>query len=445
MPISIPTIRCSMKILYIIHDFLPKHQAGAEIYTYLLAKELSKEHEVCIFFTEITPFCKSYTVTKRTVDDLQCIEVFRPPVTDPAGSSYNDKKMEEIFTNILTDYKPDIIHLQHLLYHSLRYPAIAKQLNIPTLFTLHDYWLTCPRWGQRIKEDMSICHTIDLQKCSKCLYEKPSKVNLFSLSSICQFLHTCFYRPSDPIKRIDSLTKRRNQAISLSNEIDLFIAPSPFLLNEYTTFGVPEDKLLLSGHGFDKSGYTASKKTNSGKNIRFAFIGTINEHKGVHVLIEAFNNILEEKAELFIYGDLSWFPEYSTKLQKAATSPTISFKGAIPHDSVANILTDIDILVVPSIWFENSPLTIHEAFMSGIPVIASNLGGMADLVTDRKNGLLFEANNSDSLAETIQELVNSETLLNQLRLGIPTIKSIQDNGVEIEQIYQQLLTKYSGK
>ncbi len=433
-----------MKILYIIHDFLPNHQAGAEIYTYLLAKELSKEHEVCIFFTEITPFCKSYTVTKRTVDDLQCIEVFRPPVTDPAGSSYNDKKMEDIFTDILTDYKPDIIHFQHLLYHSLRYPAIARQLKIPMLFTLHDYWLTCPRWGQRIKGDMSICHTIDLQECSGCLYEKPSKVNIFSPSSIYQFLRCHLARSSDPAIRLDSLTRRRDQAITLSNEIDHFIAPSPFLLKEFIKFGIPEDKILFSDYGFDKSAYAPEEKQKNSKSIRFGFIGTISEHKGVHVLVEAFNTISDKKAALYIYGDLNWFPEYSTKLQKTATSSAIFFKGAIPNNSVASILRNIDILVVPSIWFENSPLTIHEAFMAGVPVITSDLGGMADLVTDRKNGLLFKVNNSDSLAGAMQELIESKTLLNQLRQQIPTIKSIQENGVEMEQLYHKLLEQQNG-
>lgn len=431
-----------MKILYIIHDFLPKHQAGAEIYTYLLAKELSKKHDVCLFFTEITPFCKSYTVTKRTVNDLQCIEVFRPPETVPAGTSCHDEKMEAIFSDILSDYKPDIIHLQHLLYHSLRYPTIARQSNIPILFTLHDYWLTCPRWGQRIKRDMSICHTVTLQECSDCLYEKPLKANIFSPSSVYQFLRNSFNRSGKPETRYNALYERKNQAIALSNDIDLFIAPSPFLLKEFTDFGVPEDKILFSDYGFDKSGYTKRARPNTA-HICFGFIGTISEHKGVHVLVEAFNRIAEEEAELHIYGELSWFPEYSTKLRKAAISPAISFKGAIPNSSVADILSNIDVLVVPSIWFENSPLTIHEAFMAGVPVITSNLGGMADLVEDQKNGLLFEVNNPDSLANAIQKLVDSETLLDQLRRGIPAVKSIQENGMEIEQIYQQLLRKYS--
>ena len=173
--------------------------------------------------------------------------------------------------------------------------------------------------------------------------------------------------------------------------------------------------------------------------IKFGFIGTISEHKGLHVLVEAFNAISEEKASLQIYGDLSWFPAYSAKLRKMATSPVIFFRGPVPNDTVADILSGLDVLVVPSIWFENSPLTIHEAFLAGIPVITSNIGGMADLVTDRVSGLLFEVSNSQSLTNTIEELVQSETLLDQLRDGIPTVKSIEENGLEMEQRYQQLL------
>lgn len=426
-----------MKILFIIHDFLPDHQAGAEIYTYLLAKELSKKHEVCIFFTEANPLNVSYKVGKRFYDKLQCIEVLRPLPIDLLGEPYKNEKMEDFFQTVLSEFKPDIIHFQHLLFHSFSYPGIAKQHNIPTLFTLHDFWLACPRWGQRLRWNLEICYTVEREKCADCLTKRPANLNKFSLSSLYHALRKK-NTPNTTIDRLSSLKDRDDQAIATIKDVDLFIAPSPFLRDEFIEFGIPKDKIVFSDYGFETSGFTKRRRKRS-STIRFGFIGTISEHKGVHVLVEAFNKIPENKAELSIYGNLNWFPEYSGKLRKMARSPAIFFKGTIPNNAVADLLTQIDILVVPSIWFENSPLTIHEAFMAGVPVITSNIGGMADLVTDGVNGLLFTVNDSQQLSDCMLKLVESAGLLNTLRQGIPPVKSIQENGQEMERIYQQLL------
>ncbi len=430
----------SMKILFVIHDFLPSHQAGAEIYTYRLAKELSKNHEICLFFTEFTPLTLSYKATERTFNNLRCIEVFRPFKTDLLGEPYNDIKMETIFQTVLDEFKPDIIHLQHLLYHSFRYPEIAKHNNIPVLFTLHDYWLTCPRWGQRLQGNLEICHTVDWTKCADCLYEKPENSNRFTLQSFYHLFRQKISRSRTSETRINSLKERNRHILAAIENIDLFTAPSPFLRNEFIQYGIPEDKIIFSDNGFDTTHF---KKHKHKKNslVRFAFIGTLCEHKGVHVLIEAFNQVPENKAQLHIYGNLDWFPEYNSRLRKMVTSPAIFFEGLIPNDEIATILSEIDVLVVPSIWFENSPLTIHEAFMAGVPVITSDIGGMADLVTDGVNGLLFAVGDSTELTKAMMKYIESENLPDQLRNGIPAVKSIEENGREMEEIYHQLLKR----
>ncbi len=428
-----------MKILYIIHDFLPRHQAGAEIYTHLLARELSKKHEVLLFFTEITPHSTQYRITRRSVDTLQCIEVFRPPEASLSRAPYNDEKMEAVFREILITHKPDIIHIQHLLYHSLRYPAIALEMNIPSIYTLHDYWLTCPRWGQRIRKDLQICHSVDLQQCARCIQED-NTLKIPNLTSLFLFLKNILKKKPVSREGIEFLQQRNAHSRAMINDVRLFISPSPFLQRDLIQFGIPAEKIILSDCGVSLKQHVQRTKQRRNR-LRFGFIGTISEHKGVHILVEAFNSISEERAELHLYGDLSWFPDYSRRLQKAARSPSILFKGAIPNDQVAATLATIDVLVVPSIWFENSPITIHEAFLAGVPVITSNLGGMADLVDDRVNGLLFEVNNGNSLSTAIQELIQSRELLEQLRRGIPTVKSVEENSTELTQIYKKIITE----
>lgn len=428
-----------MKILYIIHDFLPKHQAGAEIYTYLLAKEMNRKHEVLLFFTEISSVGTPYRLTRREVDGLPCIEVFRPPEAAITESPHTDRHMEKIFQQLLTDFRPDILHIQHLLYHSLQYPAIAKAMGIPTLFTLHDYWLSCPRWGQRIRRGLTLCHTVDIDHCSECLQPETGRKNLFNPVSLLRSLLQPSPKTSTPEKRFEALITRKEQVLRLSEKVDCFIAPSSFLQKTFTRYGLPPEKIVCSDNGMNTKGYTERPHA-AADHIRFAFIGTISEHKGVHILIEAFNTLEQEKATLDIYGDMSWFPQYSRRLEQAVTSAAISFKGTIPNRAVADTLASIDVLVVPSIWFENSPLTIHEAFLAGVPVITSNLGGMADLVEHGVSGLLFPVNDTNGLAEAMRQIIHSDTLLDTLRKNIPPVKSIEENAEELEILYQKFRT-----
>jgi len=429
-----------MKILFVIHDFLPQHQAGAEIYTYLLAKELSKRHEVCLFFTELSPRPLSYKTTKRFYNDLQCVEIFRPFKIDLLGEPYNDTRMEQLFETVLNEFQPDILHVQHLLYHSFRYPEIAKRHNIPTIFTLHDYWLTCPRWGQRLRSNLDICHTINQTECAECLHEKPTDATGLSIRSLFHLFRQKSSKSRTSTSRLNSLKNRNDHIRSLIENVALFTAPSSFLRKEFVKSGIPGKKIIFSDNGFDTTNFKKRNHTDAPL-VRFGFIGTLCEHKGVHVLIEAFNKIPAKTAQLHIYGNLDWFPEYNSKLRQMATAPSIFFEGIVPNNEIATTLSAIDVLVVPSIWLENSPLTIHEAFMADVPVITSNIGGMADLVTDGVNGLLFDVGDSGELTEAMLKIIESDTLLKTLRKGIPTIKSIQENGLEMEQFYQQLLSE----
>ena len=422
-----------MKILFIIHDFLPTHQAGSEIYTYLLARELSKNHDVLLLFTEIHNQ-KTYRVTSRTYQGLNCLEVYRPCADPLKDSSYNDAKMAEIFKSVLTEFDPDVIHLQHLLFHSLGYPAIARDKGIPIIFTLHDYWLTCPHWGRRMKDNLELCHEIDVAQCAECM-QGSSEPQFHSLvTRICRLLG--FRGNINHAKK--SIEKRLQTVHQLIHDIDLFICPSPFLTKTFADFGVPEEKLSLISHGFETTRFQKKKGVRS-NGLRFGYIGTISEHKGIHILVEAFSQLPEKEATLEIYGDLDWFPSYSKQLKSAANSSGIRFHGAAANEAIPDILNRIDILVVPSIWFENSPLTIHEAFLAGVPVITSNLGGMADLVTHQVNGLLFEVGNTDDLAEKMSLLIAQPDLVGQLQQSIPKVKSIKENGAEIEALYHRLI------
>jgi len=182
-------------------------------------------------------------------------------------------------------------------------------------------------------------------------------------------------------------------------------------------------------------------KTNS-KGLRIGFIGQISESKGVHVLIQAVNSLqgsYPEKISLSIYGNIKHNPRYTAALlELAAGRENIKFSGTYPHDETASIFSEIDVLVVPSLWYD-FPLIIYEAFATKTPVIATNIGGMAEAVKHEVNGLLFRIGDSDDLAVQLMRLIDEPGLLYQVKFGILPVKQIKENVDELEQEYLNLV------
>jgi glycosyltransferase involved in cell wall biosynthesis len=158
-------------------------------------------------------------------------------------------------------------------------------------------------------------------------------------------------------------------------------------------------------------------------------MGRIIPTKGIKVLIEAFENI---DANLSIYGSIGNKKRFLEK-------KNIQFKGPYDNNNINQVLHNIDVLIVPSIWLENSPLVIQEAFLAGIPVITSNIGGMKELVKDGINGFWFEVGNAQSLQKCILNIVNNPLLLNQLDVSPQVVRSIQDDAVFVRDIYRKLV------
>ena len=123
-----------------------------------------------------------------------------------------------------------------------------------------------------------------------------------------------------------------------------------------------------------------------------------------------------------------------------SSSEHLRFRGRYANERVSEILGELDVLVVPSLWYENSPLTIHEAFQAGVPVVCSDIGGMAEFVEHEHNGLHFSVGDADALATQLTRLTQDPELLARLRAGMPVFKSIAEDSADWEQRYTELLT-----
>lgn len=207
--------------------------------------------------------------------------------------------------------------------------------------------------------------------------------------------------------------------------------------NKLIEIGIPRDKIIYIDLGINNSNLKNIQKAKS-KQIRFAFIGSTSIHKGIQILIDGFNNIKD--ASLDIYGFIS--EENRKKYIKLIKNRNINFRGSFKYNEAWKIFAKVDILIVPSICMENSPLTIKEAFSSRTPVIASNVGGLSEMVEDGKTGLLFKMGDSKDLFEKIRYFIDNSSEIERMGKEIHRVKTIDKHAIEMDNIYRNLLKKY---
>lgn len=439
-----------MKILQVVHSFLPHTMAGTEIYSYRLSKELAKKHDVFVFYRINNPKEKEFIIHTSNLDGLKTYAINNTLIScESFANTYKNSKIDKKFGEILDKITPDIIHIHHLLFLSHGLVEEAKKRNIPIIYTLHDYWLLCYK-GQLIKENMSTCNLASVKQCSDCLkYLLSMKKNSF-------FIYNLLKRKLHPIllqglKEIHLLLGKKTTAKQIeefflstkevSLKIDLFIAPTKFIKDKFIEYGFPAEKIQYSNNGFESKNLCNIKKKKSTL-LRFAYLGTLLPMKGLNVLISAFKKIKNPNVGLFIYGKIfpySGFEYYPKKLKKIIGNDTrIKLMGEYNNNELPNILTNIDIVVVPSLWFENSPLVIQEAFMAKIPVIASRIGGIPELITHDINGLLFNPGDETDLKNKIQYAIDNPNILKEFERNFPAVKSMEENAREIETAYKLL-------
>ncbi|MDP8259981.1 MAG: glycosyltransferase family 4 protein [Candidatus Gygaella obscura] len=441
-----------MKILFIVHNFLPYSFAGTEVYAYNLAKELAKKHEVFIFHRVNDSSIAEYELSKDYFDGLT---VFKMNNTCRSYNSFEDlyfnKNIEKVFLNVFEQVRPDIVHIQHLLFLSVGIINLIKKSNIPIALTVNDYWLLCPQ-GQLLKKDLTNCSNVNNLECISCInglinikegvlrrYYFLRKVLPSFLLKLMRKVYL-FLQGQDLPAALDKVSKRQEFIKNALSNVDCFIFPSKYVLDKFNKHKIEGTRCLLSNYGINKKGLKGLVKKVSSV-LRFGFIGSIHPAKGLHVLLEAFKNITDDEIELKIYGkDISYsgFEDYSKRLKLRFKKDNIHFLGSFDNRQIVDILSEIDILVFPSIWQENYPLTILEALSVNIPVIASRIGGIPEVIRDGDNGILFTPNDHNDLLRCLKMFINDRALIKRFANSSSSVKAIEEDAVELEEVYSSL-------
>lgn len=424
-----------MHILKIIHGYPPYYSAGSEVYSQSICNELCKKHKVTVFTREENPYQPDFNIRYRQEHaNLQFFFVNMAQGKD----GFRHAELDDAFEKILQEQKPDVAHIGHLNHLSTGIIDVLYRHHIPIVFTLHDFWLMCPR-GQFLQRNS--CGTKVWQLC-----DKQEDIQCATTCYSPYFTGVPEFYAQDLNYWTHWIATRMKETRSILAKVDLFIAPSKYLMNRFINeFNMPREKILYLDYGFPLHYLTPTQKRPQTELFTFGYIGTHIPSKGVNLIIEAFQQ-LELPAKLMIWGYKDEQSSYALK-QQAAFNPNIEFKGKYVNQNLADeIFSSVDCIIVPSIWTENSPLVIHEAQACKIPVITANVGGMSEYVQDGINGLCFEHRNPKDLLNKMRYAVQNPEKMKALGqrgyLYNPDgkVHDIQTHCLELEKIYQ-LLTK----
>jgi glycosyltransferase involved in cell wall biosynthesis len=319
--------------------------------------------------------------------------------------------------------------------------------------TLTDFWFYCPRINLvRPDGSLSNAYEFNSHNCTRCRYEEKRRYLLPSKafpSLVDKFWSSAFssvWPNASGINDTSQKYEQRNRILSENlAKAAALICPSQFLVDTLSSRGLPGDKLHLIQHGLDKSSWVESDGRNVDGVFRIGYMGQINKHKGVHLLIRAFNE-LEEKTplDLVVYGDSTAVPNYTNSLINiASTNPNVKFLGRYDYSHVAKIFAQLDVLVIPSIWNEIGPWVMYEALDTKTPVIASDIPNMSHIIKHEENGLLFKTGDWRDLAHQLQRLIESETLRSQLINGITSVNTIENEMADLNSVYQDIVKDVS--
>ena len=453
-----------LRVLHAIHDFLPRHQAGSEIYAATLAKSLQRRgHHVTILAATYDPVRRHGETIWRVFDGLPVVEVVNNWTFDGFASAWSAEELDRVFEAVLDATGPDVLHCHNLLNLSLALPAIARASGAAVVGTLHDYTLVCPSGGQRIhKAERHVCHTIEPDRCARCFRQSPFHAQMLFGRALTRpggglaarlaigarrhapglmnrLASAAAHVERDLGPSAEQISARLDAARAAFAEFDYVAAPSRALAREFARLGFETARLAVSDYGFPIQP-PRHRAPGTGP-LRVGYVGTLVWHKGVHTLIEAVHRVPAGRIETLIFGDTETFPDYTAELRRLATGASVRFMGRFDRDDSAAVYDQLDVLVVPSIWLENSPLVIHEAFMAGVPVVWSRIGGIPDLVEDGISGLLVDPGSPDALAQALEMLAADRPRLEAMAERLPAVKSIDEDAREWEEIYRSLASR----
>ncbi len=383
----------------LVHQYPPDYIGGTELHTQTLAHALARRgHHVTVLCRGATPGVG----LQRLEDDG--VVVWRAPASTSIHrrflATFGDAPARKAFEHVLHEASPDWVHIQHLIGFPAALLRSIREQDIPLAITLHDYWWVCANAQLLTNYDGQLCTGPRAYlNCARCAL---ARAGLGSL-----------WPAVPPVALV--MSWRGSQLRSALRQARQVIAPSSFVQQWYNGHCIPEKRIEVLPHGLEWPSDLRRTRSSSDP-LRLLYLGGLAWQKGVHVLLEAFGRV-DGTAELWVAGDESFDPSYVGRLRAQASSQ-VRFLGSLNRRQRWEVLSQVDVLAVPSLWHETFSLVTYEAFAAGVPVVASRVGALSEAVQDGANGLLLPPGDAGAWQAALQRLVSEPGLVEGLRANV---------------------------
>jgi glycosyltransferase involved in cell wall biosynthesis len=426
--------RAPLRVLVLSHMHPKASRGGAEIAAYQLYGALKEEPGVQAWFLAAS----GGRFAERLGARLQ--QPFGPDEFVYTGAGFDhwvhanpDPEFPVELRALLEELRPDVVHLHH--YTNFGVEALLHiRRTLPEariVVTLHEYLAICNHFGQMVKRPgLGLCERSGPRDCARCFPERTEQD---------------FFLRELYLKRFFGLA-------------DHFISPSRFLAERYIAWGIEPKAISVIENGMpEAAGASAASAPSSAAadaeaaqpgaedGLVFAFFGQISRLKGIDVLFDAAALLEKDEVEglrIEVHGDYSGQPpEFRAAFEKRLedTPGNLRYCGPYENARVHEVMRSAHAVVVPSIWWENSPLVIQEALLNRRPVICSDIGGMAEKVRDGLDGFHFRAGSAHALAALLKRLAAQPERLAGLRATMATPPPLRETARATQRLYRRLL------
>lgn len=412
-----------MRILHYFLGFPPYRTGGLTKFAFDLMNQqiLDKHNVMALWPGEMKLFTKTSCIKKRkSINSIENYELINPlPISLDEGiqnfDAYTKPCNPQIFSNFFLSTKPDVIHIHTLMGLPKEFVDMACQLSIRTIFTSHDYFGICPkvtlyRYGQLCDDD---------QQCKNCIQCNCSALSMKTITVMQSPLYRTLKNtrivkqlrrkhradffseeqlPDMPPIDIDYAANKyqelRNYYLNIFKKIDLIHFNSTLTEKIYKRYFIPKNSKVISITHKDISDNRTKNKWHPNDKLRITYLSPAKPFKGFTILQRALDELWEEgyhNFQLNIYSPVANPSEYMHITSEGFQTSELS-----------RIMSETDVMVAPSIWYETFGFTVLEALSYGVPVIVSNHIGAKDIINN--GGIIIEVKNVKQLKQTIQTL-----------------------------------------
>lgn len=390
-----------MRVLLITHGLPPESVGGVEQHVDGLARALTDAgHDVHVYAKTGRPGHEQGAAIEADEGTPYRVTrfVYRYEELKGLRSLYDIPALDDALRAFVAQHPFDVAHVHHLTGVSTGALTVLREAGVPTVLTLHDYWLLCPR-GQMWNREGRVTEEIAPSSCAACL--RPT-------------FGSWVPQGEEGEAVLTDLHQLARDTLALP---DALVAPSARAIPPFVPFGVDPEKVRVIENGVDTEALRRIPLPTfePDRPIRIGFLGTLIPSKGLDVLVRAVQALPRGRAELRIHGNVVPYHGDTGFLTRAFQTLTpddrVQYHGPYRTDDLPRILGEIDVLVAPALWHEAFGLTVREALAAGRPTVVTRMGGLQDALVDGVHGRIVPPGDAAALADALDRLTADRAAL----------------------------------